>query len=78
MARRCSYGLDRALAFCFAIMLVIAANTRVGGCALDGFKTVRLVLIAIMLWSKEMYLLSSLAYAYALARYGDVSWQRFS
>ena len=38
--------LDRALAFCFAIMLVIAANMRVGGCTLDGFRTERLVLLA--------------------------------
>ena len=53
------------MAFCFAFMLVIAANMRVGSCTLDGFRTVRFGLIAIVLWSKDMYLHPSLAYIHA-------------
>ena len=49
--------LDRAQAFCFAFMLVIAANMRVGGCTLDGFRTVRLGLIAFGAW-KQRYVLT--------------------
>ena len=45
--------LDRAQAFCFAFMLVIAANMRVGGCTLDGFRTERLVLIAFGAWKQR-------------------------
>lgn len=65
--------LDRALAFCFATILVIMANMRVGGCAYDGYFTKRLALLAIALGSKDMYLRPSLAYIYAFARYGGVA-----
>ena len=71
MARRCPYVLDRDLAFCFAIMLVIAANMRVGGCALDGFRTVRLVLIAFVTW-KQRYVLTPKLSLYP--RFNSVWW----
>ena len=60
------------MAFCFAFMLVIAANMRVGGCTLDGFRTERLVLIAFGAW-KQRYVLTPKLSLYP--RFNSVWWR---
>ena len=68
----------QSIGFCFAFMLVIIANMRVGAALKMAISLRDQPCLPSGLGSKDMYLLPSLAYTYALTRYGGVACHGFS